>query len=354
MIKFKQKDFSKKLSSAVKYVKDHPILPLSAASLGVGIANYRTNTKRQKEGVEQHKAQLVALKSLNESVNKNSEALSNVNRALLENTSTLVIKNETKGNQPNQKKIKNSLIKRIFKRKEYSIQDGGFKGRKIEPVPTSVGLGAGIGAGIGGAIGLGVIKTGSGAAVGAILGAGIGALATWLSNVAEKSIFNSGLTRGANSYTLIKYLERYYSPQEDEVVETSTSKTDVVGGTSITQTRKTISSPRKSSVNPIGTLFNVDSDPKKCVVNILLRGNVMVLLMNKPTSMELMKANSVLDSYCRSYKMADYKSEKIDSNMYLVEINIVQSTEGSLVIGLIQSGLKVNILTTDRFGIKNR
>ena len=46
MINFRHKEFSKKkiVSSTIKYVKDHPILPLSAASLGVGVANYKTNT----------------------------------------------------------------------------------------------------------------------------------------------------------------------------------------------------------------------------------------------------------------------------------------------------------------------
>ena len=111
MVTFKKKVFSKRKNTKVlKYLVDHPILPLSAASLGIGIANYRTNTKRQKEGVEQHKAQLEALKSLNESVNKNSEALSSVNRALLDNNRAFVIKNETKENQPSQKKTKNSLL----------------------------------------------------------------------------------------------------------------------------------------------------------------------------------------------------------------------------------------------------
>ena len=52
--------------------------------------------------------------------------------------------------------------------------------------------------------------------------------------------------------------------------------------------------------------------------------------------------------------MADYTSEKLSAGMYLVEVNIVQGAERRIVIGLIQSGLKVNILTTDRFGIKNK
>ena len=78
------------------------------------------------------------------------------------------------------------------------------------------------------------------------------------------------------------------------------------------------------------------------------------MLINNPTSFEMKKLNMILDNYCKSYKLADYTSEKLGKDMYLVEVNIVQSTEGSLVVNMIESGLKVNILTTDRFGIKNK
>ena len=349
MINFRHKEFSKKkiVSSTIKYVKDHPILPLSAASLGVGVANYKTNTKRQRESVEQHKAQLAALEKLNNNITENSKVLKTVNEALEKN------KNSTSITAPkNEKQEKGRSF--IF-RKLYSIEDGGFKGRKVAPKKSSVGIGASVGAAVG--AGFGFItsypgaQSSTAAGIGAVLGAGIGALAVWLSNIAEDSIFNKGLSKGANSYTLIKWLENYYMPKE-EVSEELIDEVELGNG----KTRRRIikTNPRQSTISPVGTLFNIDSDPKKCILNILLRGNVMAILVNDPTKTELKKANIVLDNYCRNYRLADYTSEKLGKNIYLVEVNIVQSTEGSLVLDFIKAGLKVNIVTSDRFGIKNR
>ena len=88
----------------------------------------------------------------------------------------------------------------------------------------------------------------------------------------------------------------------------------------------------------------------------MLRGNVMAMLLNKPTTYELNKCNNILDNYCKNFKNADYTASKLDKNIYLVEINIVDyiSTGMELVLGFIKSGFKVNILTTNRFGIKNK
>ena len=349
MKKFRQKSFSKGkklIKSGITYIKDHPILPISTASLGVGIANYKTNTKRQKEGKEQHKEQLNALKSLNENIIKNSEALNTVNLALQNNNKNLELSREKENNKP-----RRTLL--FFRRKNYSIESGGFNGRKVEPNPTSVSKGALVGGALGGVVGTildapnGQMK--GGVLIGAGIGAGLGALVTWLNNVAEKSIFNRGLSKGSNSYKLLKYLEEYYT--EPTEVEEETTTQNMGGGVKYTNT---VRRQRSSNIDPKGTLFGVDSDPKKYVVNILLRGNVLVMLINNPTSFEMKKLNMILDNYCKSYKLADYTSEKLGKDMYLVEVNIVQSTEGSLVVNMIESGLKVNILTTDRFGIKNK
>ena len=70
--------------------------------------------------------------------------------------------------------------------------------------------------------------------------------------------------------------------------------------------------------------------------------------------MELTKLNNALDSYCRSYSKADYTSQKLDKNSYLVEVNIVSGAEINPLVSMINSGIKINILTTDRFGIKNK
>lgn len=354
MIRFKQRFFSKKgiLKKTVDYVKDHPILPISAASLGIGVANYKTNTKRQKEGVEQHKEQLKALNSLNNNITKNNEALAKLDLILKENNK--VLEKTSKTSTP-EKRSRSILT--IFKRKNYSIESGGFKGRKVEPSPSSVSKGALVGGSIGALAGTVVGHssstgdTGIFALIGAGFGAGIGAFVTWMSNVANKSIFNSGLSNRANSYTLCNYLDKYYREPEvsEEEIESSNKQ---LGNKQITTIRKI--SKSNTSINPVGTLYNIDSDPNKYVVNILLRGNVMVMLINKPTTFELKKLNIVLDNYCSSYKLADYTSEKLGKDMYLVEINIVNNTEGTFIVNLINSGIKVNILTTDRFGIKNK
>lgn len=350
MKNFRQKLFSKGkklVKSGLKYVKDHPILPVSTASLGIGIANYKTNTKRQKEGKEQHKEQLEALKNLNKNIIENSEALNIVNQALQNNNENLRLSRENENNKPRGRTIL------FFRRKNYSIESGGFSGRKIEPNPTSVSKGALVGGALGGAVGTildapnGQMK--GGVLIGAGIGAGLGALVTWLSNVAEKSIFNRGLSKGSNSYKLLKYLEDHYT--EPDIVEEETTTQNIGGSVKLTNTVKR---QKSSKIDPKGTLFGVDSDPKKYAINILLRGNVLVLLINNPTSFEIKKLNIILDNYCKSYKLADYTSENLGKNIYLVEVNIVQNTEGSLVINMIESGLKVNILTTDRFGIKNK
>lgn len=350
MAVFKQKKFSKTktIKTVGKYIKDHPILPVSTASLGVGLANYATNTKRRKESIEQHKEQIKAFKELNNNITKNSEALREVNSALKDNTIKL-----RKDFNINQRRKRSFLI---FKKKDFSIQDGGFRGNKISPKKDSIGVGAGIGAVVGAGFGLVSAKSNPMAknttviAIGSILGAGVGALATWLNNVARESIFNLGLSTKANSYTLIKQLESYYLPEE-ETVEKSTTTTSVNNNITKTNTIKT--SSVKSSVSPVGTLFSVDNDPKKHVVNVLLRGNVMSILINKPNSIELKLLNRILDNYCSKYKLADYSATKLESNIYLVEVNIVSNTEASLVNKMIDVELKVNILTTDRFGIKN-
>ena len=369
-MKFREKNFSKirEGRKILKYLKDHPVLPISAASLGIGIANYKTNTKRQKESVQQHKEQLKALEKLSGNISENSKYLNTLRDSIIENSNNIkqyrVNQGENYLNQKDvlpekKKKVRKSIFGKLLN-KDFSIQDGGFKGRKLSPEKSSVGTGAVVGgafgAGIGAFLGHEQKESGSFALVAGLFGAGIGALAVWLNNIANESYFNLGLSTRANSYTLIKGLERIYIPEEDEVeesTETTTYDKDIFGRR-VKSTTKVTKSPRKSSVSPIGTLFSVDSDPKRCTINLLLRGNVLVMLVTKPSNLELTKINNVLDKYCRKFKMADYSSKTIEKNTYLVEVNIVQNQEAYLVSDLINSGLKVNILTTDKFGIKNR
>ena len=351
MKNFKQKDFSK-TKSALKFIKDHPVLPISAASLGVGVANYATNTKRTRDNEKYQKAQLEAISNMNNSLIENNRSLREVSAALGENSGYLRQQSNRLIKEPEKPKRKRFRL--------FSIQDGGYRGRKITPEKSNVGIGAGIGAVIGSGFGLLGAQSNPAAsgstsvAVGALLGAGIGALFTWMSNIARESIFNSGLSRFANSYALIKALENYFTPKTENSEEEVVTETETVGNKTISRSKKTVTSPRISTVNPVGTLFSVDSDPKKYICNVLLRGNVLVILVNNPNSNELRIMNAVLDKYCSKYKNADYTSRKLDKNSYLVEVKVVQGAEAEVVLGFINNGIKVNILTGDRFGIKNR
>lgn len=367
MKKFKQKNFSKLkvLKQTGEYLVKHPTLPISLAALGISGANYRANKKRQEEGKEYQEAHLNAIKELNSNIVNNIDALNTVKEALSENSEKLTNSSNNRGNA--EKHPLYFIRKRIFLKpkgkedeKKYSIQDGGFKGRKVAPKKSNVLIGTGVGAAMGAGYGLALSfgqtnNNGHGsrglfASIGALIGAGVGSLAVWLNNIAKESIFNTELSNRANSYTLIKYLEDYYMPKEDD--EESVTMTTREGNTTISRTRKIM--PKKSIISPVGTLFNIDSDPKKHIINVILRGNVLVMLLNNPTKMELGKCNIILDNYCRDYKNADYSASQLAKNVFLVEVKIVTDTEGDLVRKFIDSGLKVNILTTDRFGINNR
>lgn len=366
---FRQKDFSKKntIKGVGKYLAKHPLLPVSLTTLGISAANYRTNKKRQEEGKEYQEEHLKVIRDLNNNMIKNVEALNTVKDALGENSKILSDQRNNKEEKSKEKTNKRKglvfrkKVLNLLKDKNYSIQEGGFKGRKIEPKKTSVLKGAAVGAGISaGVSGITILANpafstrdkGLMMSIVTLLGSGFGALATWLDNISRESIFNSGLSTDVNSYNLIKSLEDYYTQDEEEhEITTSTKLYDDV------TVRKTIKRlPKKSTISPIGTLFSIDADPKKHVINLLLRGNVMVMLLNKPTTYELNKCNNILDNYCKDFKNADYTASKLDKNIYLVEINIVDyiSTGMELVLGFIKSGFKVNILTTNRFGIKNK
>lgn len=368
MAKFKQKKFSKKLEvvkKAGKYLIDHPILPVSTTALGINIANYKTNKRRTEEGKEYQEAQLQAMKDLNENITRNNEALLIVKDALGENSKRLSERRDEEY-KPISKKRKKNILAAIFRPKEeekdYSIQEGGFKGRKVEPQKANVFKGASVGTVIGAGVGL-IPTLGTrtdsktkmiSAGIGALVGSGLGALVTWLDNVARKSVYNTGLETKANSYDLVVALEDYYTPDPEDEEEEVITTTENYGGIRVQRTTKTKTREKKSQISPIGMLFNIDADPKKHVINILLRGNVMVILINKPTNTELNKCNIILDNYCKKYRFADYSAEKLGKDAYLVEVNIVKNSSDEIVIDLIDSGLKVNILTTDRFGYKNK
>lgn len=82
MIIYREKAYSKKgLGKAASYFKKHPILPLSAASLGVASANYALNTRKSEEDLELQKKQLRAMENLTDALTDTTSALEREERA---------------------------------------------------------------------------------------------------------------------------------------------------------------------------------------------------------------------------------------------------------------------------------
>lgn len=75
MAKFNLKKSGESLKSAGKYIKENPTLPLAAASLGVAGANYKINTKRQKEAKELSNKQLEMMQKQMDVLKDNTKAL---------------------------------------------------------------------------------------------------------------------------------------------------------------------------------------------------------------------------------------------------------------------------------------
>lgn len=240
-----------------------------------------------------------------------------------------------------------------FRLKNFSIQDGGYKGGKYQPVKANYAKGAGLGASVGAVAGVlsGMNKgnTIGGAALGLAAGAGIGAFIAWMREKCDQSIFNSGKPTIANSYTLIQELEELYATYDpdNEEVNVSRTQTDSDGNT-FTVARKTTRG-NKTGVVAKGTLYTVNEDPNKCTISAYYSAGVLVLYVNRPKNHELSFLNKILDKYCYSYKNADYTATQIRNNVYEVEVAIVAGTETDICEQLVDSGFCLNIMTTNKF-----
>ena len=76
------------------------------------------------------------------------------------------------------------------------------------------------------------------------------------------------------------------------------------------------------------------------------------MYINNANSREIQIINQALDEYCRHFRNADYISESIGKNSWLVNIKLIEGYESWVGLELIQHGLKLNIITGQRFGIK--
>lgn len=229
-----------------------------------------------------------------------------------------------------------------FRQKEFSIQEGGFRGTKVQPKDKSYLPGTAAGAIAGAVIGKGNI-------MGIGIGAAVGAFTTWMTNIARKSIFNSSRVR-TDSFTIINYLDRRYSsttdPDSEEIV-TSSREVDPTTGREFNTSRKTTKNINHGP-SAAGIVYAIDDDPKKYALSIYCSGGVLVLYVNNLNARELTGLNEALDSYCSSFKNADYTAAKVGKNSYEVEVSVVDGTISKVIDLLISSGFKLNVITGNR------
>lgn len=244
------------------------------------------------------------------------------------------------------------IIQRLF-----SLDSGSYTGTKREiklgkGIAQATVTGGLVGAALGG---LGTMSK-KGAALGGLIGAGLNAVTKWLSNIAEKSIFNSQTSKRYNSYSFLRQLDSIYtSPTEDSESTTTNTETNTDETTgkvsSKTVTVKTNIRPKRQAE---GLVYVVDGDPKKYVINILFSGFSAALYINSANPREINIINEVLDKYCNYFKNADYTSENIGKGTYFVDLKLIEDYEYWVPLDFIKHGFKLNIITGQRFGIKNK
>lgn len=355
MKKFRQKEFNK----IIDYLGKHPTLPISTGTLIFSGSNYITNSRRYNKDRKYQKDQLKAMENLTNSLTDTVNSMKDMNSSLKNVNKELISERgiSSKMQQRDENK-KSSFFGNIFRRKNYSIQDGSYTGNKRLISNGSYKMGALIGAGIGLAgTSVNLINNPSVSnklkattiGVGTILGAGIGALTGYLKDIIDKSIFNKGLSK-INSYDIIDYIDSIYYTEdvEKKTISKITPTNKKSNYFDLIEEQEEITKKVRPSVNPRGIIYDIDGDPKKYTLNLMCRGNVMVILFNDPSKYDLKGLNSVLDNYCRDYKNADYISNKISKNSYTIEINIVEGAYESLIRSLINSGFKLNIITGNK------
>lgn len=328
MYTFKRKIFG--TTGNLKYI---PLasLGVSTTALGVSLQRNKQAERLGKQQQELTKKQLDAMNKLNNTlgvVNDSFQHFRPVQQQVVQ--------------QPQQQK------KKGFFRRLFSVEAGGYKGNKRNLQSASITKAAALSGAAGGGIGA-VAGAGFGAVAGAATGAALGAFSAWMWNIADKSSFNSGVSRNANSYNLVQVIENHYN-RGDETIETSTTtSTTLSDGTVISTTNKNGST--RPGMTPKGVVYDIDENPNKYVISLLYRGNVLVMYINNPSRQELTSLNQVLDKYCYTYKNADYSSEQIRKNTYCVEVFVVEGAEENIAMSLITSGFKLNIITGNRFRV---
>lgn len=356
--------FSKYWGKFKQGVKDDPVkaaaLGVSSAALGVGTLNYMTGVSRQKQSARQSKQQIAATERLTNALGNLDTSIKKQisNQAAIPTDEQLIAEEQ-----------KNSTFHKIRK-KLFSIEEGSYQGGKRSLFKANYGarvaagaaIGAAGGAAIGHNVGAGTMKgTLIGMGIGGVIGAGVGAFTGWIQEVADRSVFNTGRAEDGNSYELLQYLDQsvtnHESRGEDETVVSATQPTEDGGSVTVQKRYQTDTRVRK----PQSILYEVDADPRKCVVSLCFRFGVLVMYVHNPSRQELGILNKLLDKYCYTYKNADYVSTQVNSNCYVIELSIVGYNQAKymdilnyFILPLTNGGEKVNIISGTKMGVKFR
>lgn len=91
------KRFSKRstIKKVGRYIKQHPLLPLSALTASVSTANYATNLRRGEKDKDYQERQLAAMDRLTTSLSKTSELIESTSKEISSDQK----KNSEKGNK---------------------------------------------------------------------------------------------------------------------------------------------------------------------------------------------------------------------------------------------------------------
>lgn len=237
-----------------------------------------------------------------------------------------------------------------FFENRFSIEDGGYSGNKRKVKSGGYGkamlLGGGTGAGIGALAGLGTPTTGVSALIGGGIGAGLGAWFNWLANIADKSEFNTSAARSCSSYKIIQAIEDEYSNDDPDLSENTVTTSTVSSKGNVVTSSSRVLNKKKDNVSPKGLLYTIDENPRKHLISMMLQGNVLVIYLNELNKRELSIVNEILDDYCFSYRNADYSSQQCGKNSYVIDLKILDNLEAIVPLTLMESGLKINILTS--------
>jgi len=373
------------IGKLIEKAKEDPLKAVSAATGITGVslatANLITNKQRVKDANRNQKEQLKAMKNL-------TDALTNVNSTMKDKKVITLKEPETTTNN------KEGFFAR-FRRKNFSIETGSYKGGKRKPYEFSPGFVAGMGA-LG--AGVGALATmhdkggpAQGAAIGGILTAGVSALASFLYQVADQSEFRAPHSQ-LSTVHLLEVIDSYYHEDAQDIEEEvgyespttseTTSSSHNYGGGSYTSYTSPYSSYNnghhnnwsdsysKTTTRTSGKLntrskvtthtrdryvvpFCVDGKPDSFTVNLTLRFGVLVMYINNPIRQELQIINQALDSYCHYFQNADYNAKTLCKNQYVVELQVVGGNDISFLYSLVDKvigpllwgGIRVNFVT---------